>query len=213
MIKKILPLLFLLIIGIMFHLLVTVTIERSMYFLEEINRSDIYNPFLNNSLRHLAPEEINNLASRYKIELSQLNYLKSITIALISLCGILILAIITIKPDFSVKKFDGVTVLATYVLLLFATFAIFKVFTDGNFNDGHNATIGIRASVEIILLVIAPLTFFAAFTLNKYETSKNMHQVKWITHLALVLTILSGLIALIIGFAFLSTPDVSKFTS
>lgn len=213
MIKKILLPLFLLSIGIIVYLLVTDTIDRTMYFLEEIMRSDIYSPFLNNSLRHLAPEEINNLALRYKIELTQLEYLKSSTIALISLCGILVIAIIVFKPDFSAKKFDGVTVMAAYILLICSTFTIFKIFVDGRFKDGHNATIGIRTSIEIILLIIAPLIFFTALKMNKFEISKNMHQAKWITNLAIVLTVLSGLIVLVIGIGILSAPDVSTFTN
>ena len=213
MIKKLLLPLFLLSIGIVVYSLVTATIERTLYFHEEITRSDDKYPFLNNSLRHLTPEEINNLAIKYKIELTQLDYLKSSTIALISLCGILVLAIIVFKPDFSVKKFDGVTVMAAYILLICTTFTIFKIFIDGRFEDGHNATIGIRASIEIILLIITPLIFFTALKMNKFEISKNMHQAKWITNLAIVLTVLSGLIALVIGIGVLSTPDVSTFTN
>lgn len=213
MIKKILLPLFLLAIGIIVYLLTTETIERTRYFLEEINRSDIYSPFLNNFLRHLAPEVINKLALRYKIELSQLDYLKSSSIALMSLCGILVIAYTVLKPDFSVKKFDGVIVLASYVLLICTTFAIFKIFTDSKFEEGYNATIGIRTSIETILLIIAPFIFFTAFKLNKFEISKNMHQLKWITNLAIVLAIVSGLIVLVIGVAVLSTPDVSTFTN
>jgi hypothetical protein len=126
MIKKILLPLFLLSIGTVVYLLVTSTIDRTMYFLEEIIRSDIYTPFLNNSLRNLAPEEISNLALRYKTELTQLEYLKSSTIGLISLCGILVIAIIGFKPDFSVKKFDGVIIMASYIVLVCIIFAIFN---------------------------------------------------------------------------------------
>lgn len=213
MIKKTLLPLFLLSIGIAVYLLVTATIERTLYFHEKITRSDDKYLFLNNSLRHLTPEETNNLAIKYKDELTQLNYFKSSTIALISLCGILILAIIVFKPDFSVKKFDGATVMAAYILLICTIFTIFKIFIDGRFEDGHNATIGIRSSIEIILLIIAPLVFFTALKMNKFEIRKNMHQANWITNLAIILTILSGLIALVIGIVVLSTPDVSTFTN
>jgi hypothetical protein len=213
MLKKILLPLFLLSIGIIVYLLVTETIERTMYFQEEVMRSDNYYPFLNNSLRHLAPEEINDLALKYKVELTQLDSLKSSTVALISMCGILIIAIIVYKPDFSVKKFDGVTVMAAYTLLICTTFTVFKIFIDDRFEDGHNATIEIRASIKIILLIITPLIFFTALKLNKFEISKNMHQAKWITNLAIVLTVLSGLLAFVIGIGVLSTPDVSTFTN
>lgn len=213
MIKKILLPLFLLSIGIVVYSLVTATIERTLYFHEEITRSDDKYPFRNNSLRHLTPEETNKLALTYKNELTNLEYLKSSTIVLLSLCGILVISLIVFKLDFSVKKFDGITVMTAYTLLICTIFTVFKLFIDGRFEDGHNATIGIRASIEIILLIITPLIFFTALKLNKFEISKNMHQAKWITNLATVLTVLSGLIALVIGIGVLSTPDVSTFTN
>jgi hypothetical protein len=92
MIKKILLPLFLLLIGIVLYLLVTETIERTTYFQKEILRSDEYYPFRNTSLSRLAPEEISNLSLKYKIELVQLDYLKSISMVLISLCGLLFIA-------------------------------------------------------------------------------------------------------------------------
>ncbi|MGI9192442.1 MAG: hypothetical protein ACR2IL_09995 [Chitinophagaceae bacterium] len=213
MIKKLLLPLFLLSIGIVFYSLATATIERTLYFQEEITRSDDIYPFRNSSLRHLAPEEINKLTLRYKNELTNLDYLKSITIAIISLCGILVIAIIVFKPDFSVKKFDAITVMTVYTFLICITFTVFKIFTDGSFEDGHNATIKIRGTIKIILLITTPMIFFTALKLNKFEISKNMHQSKWITNLAIVLTLLSGLIAFVIGIGFLSTPDVSTFTN
>ena len=192
--------------------MVTETIESNKHFLGKLKEYD-NNPFLNSPLRNLAPEEIKKLTAEYKIDLTQLDSLKSSAIALVSFCGILVIAIIVFKPDFSVKKFDGLTVMAAYTLLICATFTLFKIFIDGRFEDGHNATIGIRASIEIILLIITPLIFFTALKLNKFEISKNMHQAKWITNLAIVLAVLSGLIALVIGIAILSTPDVSTFTN
>ena len=192
--------------------MVTETIESNKHFLGKLKEYD-NNPFLNSPLRNLAPEEIKKLTAEYKIDLTQLDSLKSSAIALVSFCGILVIEIIVFKPDFSVKKFDGLTVMAAYTLLICATFTLFKIFIDGRFEDGNNATIGIRASIEIILLIITPLIFFTALKLNKFEISKNMHQAKWITNLAIVLAVLSGLIALVIGIGVLSTPDVSTFTN
>lgn len=213
MIKKLLLPLFILFLGIVIYLLVIETIDRTTYFQEEIMRSDDYYPFRNTSLRHLAPEEISNLALKYKIELAQLDYLKSISIALISLCGILLIAIIAFKPDFSVKKFDGIAVALAYILLVCAILAVNNMFLKSQFEDGHNATIKIRGSIEIILLIISPLIFFTVKKLNKFEIDKNLHTVKWITNFSIVLTVLSALIALVVGIGFLSTPDVSKFTN
>ena len=212
MIKKILVPLILITLSFITYLMVTETIESNKHFLGKLKEYD-NNPFLNSPLRNLAPEEIKKLTAEYKIDLTQLDSLKSSAIALVSFCGILVIAIIVFKPDFSVKKFDGLTVMAAYTLLICATFTLFKIFIDGRFEDGHNATIGIRASIEIILLIITPLIFFTALKLNKFEISKNMHQAKWITNLAIVLAVLSGLIALVIGIAILSTPDVSTFTN
>lgn len=212
MIKKILVPLILITLSFITYLMVTETIESNKHFLGKLKEYD-NNPFLNSPLRNLAPEEIKKLTAEYKIDLTQLDSLKSSAIGLVSFCGILVIAIIVFKPDFSVKKFDGLTVMAAYTLLICATFTLFKIFIDGRFEDGHNATIGIRASIEIILLIITPLTFFTALKLNKFEISKNMHQAKWITNLAIVLAVLSGLIALVIGIAILSTPDVSTFTN
>jgi len=212
MIKKILVPLILITLSFITYLMVTETIESNKHFLGKLKEYD-NNPFLNSPLRNLASEEIKKLTAEYKIDLTQLDSLKSSAIALVSFCGILVIAIIVFKPDFSVKKFDGLTVMAAYTLLICATFTLFKIFIDGRFEDGHNATIGIRASIEIILLIITPLIFFTALKLNKFEISKNMHQAKWITNLAIVLAVLSGLIALVIGIAILSTPDVSTFTN
>ena len=103
--------------------------------------------------------------------------------------------------------------MVSFILLIFTLFTISKIFIDGQFEDGHNATSSIRITTEIIFLIISPLIFYATFKMNKFEISKNMHQEKWITNLALILFIISGLIALIIGIGILSTPDVSKFTS
>lgn len=213
MIKKLLLPLFLIGIGSVVYSLVTATMERISYFYEEVTRRDDQYPFLNNSLRQLRPEEINKLAIKYKIELAQLDSLQSNTIALLALCGIVVIAIIGFKPDFSVKKFDGVTVMASYTLLICATFSVFKLFIDSRFEDASNASIGIRASIEIILMIITPLVFFAALKLNKFEISKNLHHAKWISQLAIVVTVLSGLIALVIGIGVLSTPGVSSFTN
>jgi hypothetical protein len=212
MIKKILVPLILITLSFITYLMVTETIESNKHFLGKLKEYD-NNPFLNSPLRNLAPEEIKKLTAEYKIDLTQLDSLKSSAIALVSFCGILVIEIIVFKPDFSVKKFDGLTVMAAYTLLICATFTLFKIFIDGRFEDGNNATIGIRASIEIILLIITPLIFFTALKLNKFEISKNMHQAKWITNLAIVLAVLSGLIALVIGIGVLSTPDVSTFTN
>jgi hypothetical protein len=169
-------------------------------------------PFLKKSLSYLSNEDIKNLRLTYKVQLAQLDQLKSYTIALITFCGLLLISFITFKPNYSVKKFDGLTLMVSYILLIFILFTIFKIFID-EFEDGHNATSSIRINTEIILMIISPLIFYATLKMNKFEISKNMHQEKWITNLASVLFIISGLIALIIGIGILSTPDVSKFTS
>jgi hypothetical protein len=162
MIKKILVPLILITLSFITYLMVTETIESNKHFLGKLKEYD-NNPFLNSPLRNLAPEEIKKLTAEYKIDLTQLDSLKSSAIALVSFCGILVIAIIVFKPDFSVKKFDGLTVMAAYTLLICATFTLFKIFIDGRFEDGHNATIGIRASIEIILMIITPLIFFTTF--------------------------------------------------
>jgi hypothetical protein len=212
MIKKILVPLILITLSFITYLMVTETIESNKHFLGKLKEYD-NNPFLNSPLRNLAPEEIKKLTAEYKIDLTQLDSLKSSAIALVSFCGILVIAIIVFKPDFSVKKFDGLTVMAAYTLLICATFTLFKIFIDGRFEDGHNATIGIRASIEIILMIITPLIFFTTFKMNRLEIGKNMHQAKWITNLSIFLTVLTGLLALVIRIAVLSTPDVSTFTN
>jgi hypothetical protein len=45
------------------------------------------------------------------------------------------------------------------------------------------------------------------------ENRKKYASGKWITNLAIVLTVLGGLIALVIGIGILSAPDVSPFTN
>jgi hypothetical protein len=211
MLKKIAIPLLLLIIGILVYLMASETIERTLFSQQKIMRIDS-DPFLKKSLSYLSKEDINNLTLTYKIQLAQLDQLKSYTNALITLSGLLLIFFITFKPNFSVNKFDGLTLMVSYILLIFSLFTIFKIFID-EFEDGHNATSSIRINTEIILLIISPLIFYAALKMNKFEISKNMHQEKWITNLALVLFLITGLIALVIGIGILSTPDVSKFTS
>jgi hypothetical protein len=212
MLKKIAVPLFLLIISIMVYCMATSTIERTLFSQQKIMRIDSDHS-LKRSLSYLSTEDIKNLKLKYKIELTQLDHLKSITIILISLSGILLLAIIAFKPNFSVNKFDGITLMVYYILLVCTIFTVFKIFTDGQFEDGHSATSSIRISTESILVIITPLIFYASLKMNKFEISKNMHKEKWITNLALFLTLLSGFITIVIGIAILSTPDVSKFTS
>lgn len=211
MLKKIAIPLLLLIIGILVYLMASETIERTLFSQQKIMRID-NDPFLKKSLSYLSNEDIKNLRLTYKVQLAQLDQLKSYTIALITFCGLLLISFITFKPNYSVKKFDGLTLMVSYILLIFILFTIFKIFID-EFEDGHNATSSIRINTEIILMIISPLIFYATLKMNKFEISKNMHQEKWITNLALILFIISGLIALIIGIGILSTPDVSKFTS
>ena len=212
MLKKIAVPLFLLIISIIVCFMATSTIERTLFSQKKIMRIDI-DPSLERSLSYLSTEDIKNLKLKYKIELTQLDHLKSNTIILISLSGILLLAIIAFKPNFSVNKFDGITLMVYYILLVCTIFTVFKIFTNGQFEDGHNATSSIRINTEFILVIITPLIFYASLKMNKLEISKNMHKEKWITNLALFLTLLSGFITIVIGIAILSTPDVSKFTS
>ena len=212
MVKKIAIPLLLLIIGILVYLMATETIERTILSQQKFMSIES-DPFLKKSLSYLSKEDIENLTLKYKIQLAQLDQLKSYTIALISFSGLLLIFFIAFKPNFSVNKIDGLTLMVSHILLIFTLFTIFKIFIDGQFEDGHNATSSIRINTEIILLIISPLIFYATLKMNKFEISKNMHQEKWITKLAVVLFVITGLIALVIGIGILSTPDVSKFTS
>jgi hypothetical protein len=212
MLKRIAIPLLLLIIGILVYLMASETIESTLFSQQKIMRIDS-DPFLKRSLSYLTPEDIKNLTLTYKIQLAQLGNLKTNTIALISFSGLLLIFFIAFKPNFSVNKFDGLTLMASFILLICIIFTIFKIFIGGQFEDGNNATSSIRITTEIILMIISPLIFYTTFKMNKFEISKNMHQEKWITNLAVVLFVISGLIALVIGIGILSTPDVSKFSS
>jgi len=133
--------------------------------------------------------------------------------ALLSFCALWLIASIAYKPNFAIKKYNGLTLMIAHFLLILAVFAIFQLFTDGRFEDGTNATIDIRISNEIIMLIMTPLIFFTTFKLNKSEIAKKLDSANWITYLALSLALLIGLFALILGIAVLLTPDVSNFTS
>ncbi len=210
MIKKLIIPLFLLIIAIIVYLMVREIVLSTEYSLEMVMKS-VNNPFLNNSLRNLTTEEINNLSIKYKVELTELEFLKSSSLSLIFICIIWLIIIISIKPDFSIKKFDSFTIIIAYISLVFTLFAVFQMLIGGHFEFGHNATIRIRITIELIIMLINPLIFYTIFKLNKFEIEKNMHQGKWITNFAIVLTVLSGLIAFFIGIGLLLTPDVSSF--
>ena len=167
MLKKIAIPLLLLIIGILVYLMASETIERTLFSQQKIMRID-NDPFLKKSLSYLSNEDIKNLRLTYKVQLAQLDQLKSYTIALLTFCGLLLISFSTFKPNYSVKKFDGLTLMVSYILLIFILFTIFKIFID-EFEDGHNATSSIRITTEIILLIISPLIFYAALKMNKFE--------------------------------------------
>jgi len=210
MIKRIIFPLLLLIINSILYIMVQETVERTKFSQEKIMRID-KDPSLQRSLSYLTPSDKKNLILQSQKELHQLDLLKSIALPLFYVLGILILAIMAFRPTISIKRYDGLTILIAYFLFVFLLFGTFYLF-ESNFDEGQSAINKITATSALVLLIITPLIFLSAFKLNKFETAKEMHHKKWISLVALALTLVSGLTALILGFALLMTPDLSNMT-
>jgi hypothetical protein len=67
----------------------------------------------------------------------------------------------------------------------------------------------IRIGILIGTFIIPPILFYTVYRMNIIELSHKLHQQKWISYLAISFTIISLLLALIIGMGILFTPDLS----
>jgi len=177
------------------------TIERIAPSTEELR-----NKYGRQGSTRLTPEEVKQACMNLETEIEQLNQIKGILKFTFVLIAILFLWIIT-KMEWRTVRFDGLTLLIANILLLNFHW-LFEWFTD-KFEEGQNATVNIRIVMSIALLIIQPILFYIAYKWNKIELFQNLHKQKWISYIAIVFTVLSGLLALVIGIGILLTPDLS----
>jgi hypothetical protein len=156
------------------------------------------------SLR-LTKKEVKEICSRLNRELIQLDFMKRlITITIVTIIGIMLIGIY--KFDFSVKSFDGLSLLVV-ALLLFGIHWLVDEFCEF-FYEGPSAS-KIRIGTLIGTLIIHPILFYVAYSMNELEINNNLHKQKWISYSAIVLASLTFLLVLFIGIGVLFTPDLS----
>jgi hypothetical protein len=148
-------------------------------------------------------EEIFNTINKEIIQLEFLQKVFSITIILICLINLVVLY----RFNWIMNRFDGLCLLGVALLVPSLNWMVYE-FSD-YYYGGHNASMNIRIGLLIGTLVIQPALCYIAYRMNKHEISLTLHNQKWITNLALVLSVLSLVIVLAIGIGVLITPDLS----
>ena len=157
------------------------------------------------SLR-LKEKEVKEICIQLDQELIHLGTLKrTFTFSIILILAFTILGLY--KLNLNVTRFDGLS-LFVFTLLLYGFYSFIYEFS-GGFYGGHNASMDIRIGILIGTFIIPPILFYTVYRMNIIELSHNLHQQKWISYLAISFTIISLLLALIIGMGILFTPDLS----
>lgn len=115
-------------------------------------------------------------------------------------CCLAMMLWLAIKKKFTLKPFD-----ALFIILITALFCILIEWLLMNFTvkyeEGHNATIDLGIYMQVFLLVAVPLILYLSYYTNNIEIKKGLHRQKWISLIALILFVLTGLIALSLGIA------------
>lgn len=148
-------------------------------------------------------EEIFNTINKELIQLEFLQKVFSITIILICLINL----VVFYRFNRIMNRFDGLCILVVAILVPSLNWVVYE-FSD-YFYGGHNASMNIRIGLFIGTLVIQPALCYIAYSMNKLEISLTLHNQKWITNLALVLSVVSLVVVLAIGIGVLFTPDLS----
>lgn len=148
-------------------------------------------------------EEIFNTINKEIIQLEFLQKVFSITIILICLINL----VVFYRFNRIMNRFDGLCLLVVAILVPSLNWMVYE-FSD-YFYGGHNASMNIRIGLLIGTLVIQPALCYIAYSMNKLEISLTLHNQKWITNLALLLSVVSLVVVLAIGIGVLCTPDLS----
>lgn len=154
----------------------------------------------------LTEKEVKDICQQLNSELTQLNNIKWVLTSII----ILFLAItlwIIFKFNLNATRFDALN-LVVFSLLLFFLHSFVYAFS-GGFYGGHNASMDIRIGILFGTFIVPPFLFYTAYSMNKKELTHKLHNQKWIANSTIALTILSLLLALIIGIGALFTPSLS----
>lgn len=190
---------------IVFWFMLNATIQRNEQTLQDLQTytKDLQNPF---KRPRLSGKEIFNLNQQLKKQIAVLNQTKTVTL-FASFCLAAMIIWVVVQNKWQSAGFDGLALLIANVLLFNFHWLFYTLFT--SFEEGHNAIQDIQLRTSIGLLLIQPILFFIAYQWNKLEIQASLHQQKWISIVAITLSILTGLIAIIIGIGVLFTPDLS----
>jgi hypothetical protein len=154
----------------------------------------------------LTENEVKDLCMQLNRELIHLANLKWVFASTIILILTLTLWGLS-KFNFNATRFDGLCLLGV-TLLLFGFHSLVYEFS-GGFHGGHSASMDIRIAILIGTFIVPPVLFYIAYRMNKIELGRSLHNQKWISYMAIALTTLSLLLALIVGIGILFTPDLS----
>jgi lysylphosphatidylglycerol synthetase-like protein (DUF2156 family) len=203
--KRIIYCLFLFFLNIVLYAMVFLTVEANKQTLERIDPLNTSLDYRNVRPR-LTVDEVNQITKNINADLRFLNPMKGILIVT-AVCLIALLVASVVKSKWHTTRFDGLALIIIAILSL--GFHWLFVFFNDTFENAHNATINIRIATTATLVIVQPLLFFVAYKWNRVELHKHLHQQKWVSIVAIGLTIISGLIALAIGIGILLTPDLS----
>ncbi len=203
--KRIIYCLFLIFFNIVLYAMVFLTVEANKQTLERIDPLNTSLDYRNVRPR-LTVDEVNQITKNINADLHLLNPMKGILIVT-AVCLIALLVASVAKSKWHTTRFDGLALIIITVLSL--SFHWLFVFFNDKFENAHNATIYIRIATTATLVIIQPILFFVAYKWNRAEIQQHLHQQKWVSIVAIVLTVISVLIALTIGIGILATPDLS----
>jgi hypothetical protein len=185
--------------------MVFLTVEANKQTLERIDPLNTSLDYRNVRPR-LTVDAVNQITKNINADLRLLNPMKGILIVT-AVCLIALLVAGVAKSKWETSRFDGLALIIIAILSL-GFHWLFILFND-TFENAHNATIYIRIATTATLVIIQPILFFVAYKWNTVELHKHLHQQKWVSIVAIGLTIISGIIALAIGIGILLTPDLS----
>lgn len=156
----------------------------------------------------LTDKEVKDICIQLNRELIQLETLKkTFTFSIILILAFTVFGLY--KFNFSITRFDGLSLLVISLLLLGHHWLVYEF--SGVYYEGQSASMNIRIVVLFASFIISPFLFYTAHRLNKIELNLHLHAQKWVSYMAVTLTVLSLLSALVVGIGVSIIPDVSSF--
>lgn len=124
-----------------------------------------------------------------------------------SVCIFVLWKILGSKP-FDTGPYDGLFLVVSTILWISGVG--FACLTNSRYTDiSHNATIYARAGLIAITAIVSPALFYLARRMNRNEIQKGQHSSVWISHLALILCVISAIAFGISGLGLALTPSLN----